>query len=76
VSTRFRISVAISVYNEERVDAGDFALLSHRVIDELRRLPEHHRYLRGLRAWVGFRQIGILVERSERFSGKSMTSKS
>lgn len=56
------------------LDAGDFALLSRRVIDELRSLPEHHRYLRGLRAWVGFRQTGIQVERSERFSGRSKYS--
>jgi dolichol-phosphate mannosyltransferase len=56
------------------LDAGDFALVSRRVIDELRRLPEHHRYLRGLRAWVGFRQTGIKVERLERFSGKSKYS--
>jgi glycosyltransferase involved in cell wall biosynthesis len=56
------------------VDAGDFALLSRRVIDELRLLPEHHRYLRGLRAWVGFRQTGIPVTRSERFSGRSKYS--
>ena len=53
------------------LDAGDFALLSRRVVDELRHCPEHQRYLRGLRAWVGFRQIGIRVERSERFSGES-----
>jgi glycosyltransferase involved in cell wall biosynthesis len=53
------------------LDAGDFALLSRRVVDELRRLPEHNRYLRGLRAWVGFRQTGIMVERLERFSGES-----
>jgi glycosyltransferase involved in cell wall biosynthesis len=53
------------------LDAGDFALLSRRVVDELRRLPEHNRYLRGLRAWVGFRQTGIVVERLERFSGES-----
>jgi polyisoprenyl-phosphate glycosyltransferase len=56
------------------LDTGDFALLSRRVIDELQRLPEHHRYLRGLRAWVGFRQTGIQVERSERFSGNSKYS--
>jgi dolichol-phosphate mannosyltransferase len=53
------------------LDAGDFALLSRRVVDQLRNCPEHHRYLRGLRAWVGFRQTGIEVERSERFSGES-----
>lgn len=56
------------------LDAGDFALLSRRVIDEMQRLPEHHRYLRGLRAWVGFRQTGIRVERSERFLGTSKYS--
>jgi dolichol-phosphate mannosyltransferase len=56
------------------LDAGDFALLSRRVIDELRGMPEHHRYLRGLRAWVGFRQTGIQVERSNRYSGRSKYS--
>lgn len=53
------------------LDAGDFALISRRVVDRLQRKPEHHRYLRGLRGWVGFRQIGIPVERSERHSGRS-----
>lgn len=53
------------------VDSGDFGLLSRRVVDRLRAIPEHHRYLRGLRAWVGFRQTGIPVERSERYSGES-----
>jgi len=53
------------------LDAGDFALMSRRVVDRLRRMPEHHRYLRGLRGWVGFRQTGIPVERSERHSGRS-----
>ena len=53
------------------LDAGDFGLLSRRVVEQLRRMPEHHRYLRGMRSWVGFRQTGIPVERSERHSGKS-----
>jgi dolichol-phosphate mannosyltransferase len=53
------------------LDAGDFALLSRRVVERLRQMPEHHRYLRGLRSWVGFSQIGIPVERSERHSGRS-----
>jgi dolichol-phosphate mannosyltransferase len=56
------------------LDSGDFGLMSRRVIDELRRLPEHHRYLRGLRSWVGFRQIGVPVERAERHSGRSKYS--
>ena len=53
------------------LDSGDFGLMSRRVIDHLRRMPEHHRYLRGMRTWVGFRQSGIEVERAERHSGQS-----
>jgi dolichol-phosphate mannosyltransferase len=53
------------------LDSGDFGLMSRRVIDQLRRMPEHHRYLRGMRSWVGFRQTGLPVEREERHSGKS-----
>jgi dolichol-phosphate mannosyltransferase len=51
------------------LDAGDFALMSRRVVDALRSAPEHHRYLRGLRSWVGFRQTAIDVARDERFAG-------
>ena len=56
------------------LDSGDFALISRRVIDLIRQSPEYHRYLRGLRAWVGFKQKGIAVERSERYAGKSKYS--
>lgn len=56
------------------MDAGDFGLLSRRVVNELRRLKEHHRYLRGLRSWVGFRQTGIEVERDARFAGEAKYS--
>jgi len=56
------------------LDSGDFALLSRRVVDELRRSPESHRYLRGLRTWVGFRQIGLEVERHRRAAGESKYS--
>jgi dolichol-phosphate mannosyltransferase len=52
------------------LDAGDFALLSRRVVDALNALPERQRYLRGLRSWVGFRQIGIDVERRARWAGR------
>jgi len=51
--------------------AGDFALMSRRVVDLVRESPERHRYLRGLRTWVGFRQKGIVVERGARHSGES-----
>lgn len=53
------------------LDAGDFALLSRRVVDHIRALPEHHRYLRGLRTWVGFKQTALPVARMARFSGRS-----
>jgi polyisoprenyl-phosphate glycosyltransferase len=53
------------------LDAGEFGLMSRRVVDQLRIMPEHDRYLRGMRSWVGFRQIGIPVERAERFAGQS-----
>jgi polyisoprenyl-phosphate glycosyltransferase len=56
------------------LDAGDFALMSRRVVDELRAAPEHHRYLRGLRSWVGFRQTGLVVERDERYAGTTSYS--
>src|SRR5213594_759678 len=44
------------------LDSGDFGLMSRRVIEQVRLMPEHHRYLRGMRSWVGFRQTGIPVE--------------
>lgn len=56
------------------VDAGDFGIMSRRVVDEIRRAPEHNRYLRGLRTWVGFRQTGLELERAERFAGQSKYS--
>ena len=56
------------------LDAGDCGLMSRRVVEQLRGMTEHHRYLRGMRGWVGFRQTGIAVERSERHSGKSKYS--
>jgi polyisoprenyl-phosphate glycosyltransferase len=56
------------------LDAGDFGLMSRRVIEEIRRMPEQHRYLRGLRTWVGFRQIGIPMERSARHAGRTKYS--
>lgn len=56
------------------VDAGDFGLMSRRVVDQLHQAPERHRYLRGLRAWAGYRQVGIAVERSARAGGESKYS--
>jgi dolichol-phosphate mannosyltransferase len=52
------------------LDAGDFSLMDRRVVDQIVRLPERNRYVRGLRAWVGFRHTGIEYERAPRFAGK------
>lgn len=53
------------------VDAGDFSLLDRKAVDAVNALPEKHRFVRGLRAFVGFRQIGIPYDRPERLFGKS-----
>ena len=53
------------------LDAGDFSLMSRQVVNAIESAPERHRYLRGLRAWVGFRQKGIDVERAARSTGQS-----
>jgi polyisoprenyl-phosphate glycosyltransferase len=56
------------------LDAGDFGLLDRRVVDVLNDLPESHRFIRGLRAWVGFRQAGVPYVRPERMFGRSTNS--
>jgi len=50
-------------------DAGDYALLDRAVVDVINAMPERNRYLRGLRAWCGFRQIGVHFERQARAAG-------
>lgn len=51
-------------------DTGDFCLMDRQVVDVLNTMPERNRYIRGLRAWVGFRQTAIYFEREARFAGK------
>jgi len=50
-------------------DTGDFRLIDRKVVLALRQLGEHHRFMRGLSAWVGFRQTGIRYIRHERYAG-------
>lgn len=50
-------------------DAGDFRLMSRRVLDALKQMPEQHRYIRGMVSWVGFRQVPILYDRDTRIAG-------
>jgi nucleoside-diphosphate-sugar epimerase/glycosyltransferase involved in cell wall biosynthesis len=51
------------------LDAGDFSMMDRKVVDELIKLPETDQFLRGLRAWVGFKQIGVPYTRPERMFG-------
>ncbi len=51
------------------LDSGDFSLVDRRVLDVLNAMPERNRFVRGLRAWVGFRQIGIEYDREARRMG-------
>ncbi|AFZ00544.1 glycosyltransferase family 2 protein [Calothrix sp. PCC 6303] len=51
-------------------DTGDFCLMDKQVVDVLNSMPERNRYIRGLRAWVGFRQTAVQFERDPRFAGK------
>ncbi|BAY20377.1 putative glycosyl transferase [Calothrix sp. NIES-2100] len=50
-------------------NTGDFRLLDRRVVDTLKQLPEHNRFMKGLFAWVGFNQTSILYDRPQRYRG-------
>ena len=57
-------------YIKVPIDAGDFSLMDRKVIDIINRMPERERHIRGLRAWAGFRSIGIPYTRSEPWDGR------
>jgi polyisoprenyl-phosphate glycosyltransferase len=61
-------------YLDMPLDAGDFSIMSRRVVDNVLRMPERDRFVRGLRAWVGFRQTGVPYVRAARFAGSSTNS--
>jgi dolichol-phosphate mannosyltransferase len=66
----YRLQQRISNF-EIPIDSGDFSMLSARVVHLMNDMPEQDRYLRGIRAWVGFKQIGFEYERQERYAGNS-----
>ena len=69
----YRLQKKISSFNIP-IDSGDFSMLSRRVVDTMVEMPEQSRYLRGMRAWVGFKQIGFEYDRDERLAGESKYS--
>lgn len=52
------------------LDTGDFCVMSRRILDVINSLPERTRFIRGLRSWSGFRQIGLPYERHARLAGE------
>jgi dolichol-phosphate mannosyltransferase len=72
--TRFRAAVFYRIMSQIStidipIDVGDFRLMSKRVVDEMKRMKEHRRYVRGLATWVGFNQETVDYEREARFAG-------
>jgi dolichol-phosphate mannosyltransferase len=55
-------------------DTGDFRLMSRRVVDDLARFQEHHRFVRGLVTWVGYNQTPVLYDRDRRYGGTTKFS--
>lgn len=53
------------------VDTGDFRLMDRQVVDALKAMPEHNRFIRGMTSWVGFRQTGVEYVRQERHAGET-----
>jgi dolichol-phosphate mannosyltransferase len=72
-SAYYRLQKKISSFNIP-IDSGDFSMLSRRVVDIMNEMPEQSRYLRGMRAWVGFKQIGFEYDRDERHAGETKYS--
>ncbi len=66
----YRIFQKLS-YVQIPLDAGDFSLMDRKVVDALNSMPERDRFIRGLRAWVGFRQTGVPYIRPERMFGRT-----
>lgn len=53
------------------LDSGDFSLMDRKVVNVINSLPERNRFVRGLRAWAGFKQVGLEYERQARFAGET-----
>jgi glycosyltransferase involved in cell wall biosynthesis len=72
-SAFYRFMRSIS-YVDIPLDSGDFSLISRRVANVMNQMPEESRFIRGMRSWIGFRQIGVTYERDARVDGESKYS--
>lgn len=68
--TFYKILKKISYINIP-LDSGDFSLISRRAVDKIVEMKEESRFIRGMRTWVGYKQIGVPYERQERLAGDS-----
>jgi dolichol-phosphate mannosyltransferase len=77
--TRFKVATAKAFYRLMNrlsetpipLDTGDFRLMDRRVVEVLRAMPERDRFVRGMVAWAGFRQVAVPYRRAARFAGES-----
>ncbi len=67
----YRVMGRLSTRVALPADSGDFRLMSRRSVDALLRLREHHRFMKGLFAWVGFSSQAVLYDRAPRAAGRS-----
>lgn len=58
-------------YADIPVDSGDFRMMTRRVLDLLNRMPEQHRFIRGMVSWIGLKQVALPYDRDPRFAGTS-----
>ena len=56
------------------LDSGDCCLMNRRVVHQIQAMPERRRFIRGMRSWVGFRQVGVPYNRERRAGGRSKYS--
>ena len=53
------------------MDTGDFRLMSRRISDQLVQMPEHDRFIRGMVAWLGYKQVAYEYDRNPRYAGST-----
>jgi dolichol-phosphate mannosyltransferase len=71
---QFYVLFSYTSYIKIPQDAGDFSVMDRVVVDHINALPERDRFIRGLRAWVGYKSAGINYKRPERFDGRQSVS--
>ena len=69
----YRLLKKIS-YVDIPLDSGDFCMISKRALTQINALPEESRFVRGLRSWIGYKQIGVTYERQSRYAGEAKYS--